>query len=178
MRTKLAMVAVVLLAFGGYAGISHALTKPTTTIPAFVGDSNVLLATGYLSKQFFVRNDSYPFVVVDRVGAGIRTSDCAAGTTTCATYDSWCTRMAAVRSKVQPDVYVVDLGINDTLAPGTATTPGYAAYGQKIDHFLGLANPHPGWMATFSGGVHYEPFGYAAWSELVTKALESRYGSS
>lgn len=41
-----------------------------------------------------------------------------------------------------------------------------------------VANPHPGWMATFAGGVHYERVGYSAWSALVTTAFESRFGSS
>ena len=223
-RSKLAVFAVVLLVLSVYAGVSAA-TSTTTTIPAFVGDSNVLLATGPLAEQFVLREDSYPFVIVARSGAGLRFSSCPGGAEPCATNQYWRSRLAAVRAKVQPDVYVVNLGVNDTAAPGTATTPGFVGYPKKIDDFLALlgnrpvlwtnlpcviepaarrlgcsvvnaalraaparhpnltvldwaafADPHPGYMAAFLGGVHYTPVGYAAWTKLVATALESRFG--
>jgi lysophospholipase L1-like esterase len=224
-RSKLAVLVAVLLVLGVYEGVSAATPKPTTTIPAFVGDSNVLLATSALAEQFVLRGDSYPFVIVARVGSGLRFSSCADGAEPCATNEYWRTHLAALRAKVKPDVYVVNLGINDTVAPGTATTPGYFGYAKKIDDFLALlgnrpvlwtnlpciiepaerragcnvvnaalraaparhpnltlldwatiANPHPGYMATFLGGVHYTPTGYAAWTKLVASTLESRFG--
>jgi hypothetical protein len=82
MRTKLAIVAAVLVMFCAFEGVSLAASKPTTTIPAFVGDSNVLLATGALACAFFLHNVIYPVVTIDRVGAGIRFSDCPGGVRT------------------------------------------------------------------------------------------------
>jgi lysophospholipase L1-like esterase len=204
---------------------SDATSTGGKTIPAFIGDSNILLAAGALSLTFFNRNDSFPLVIVAQVGSGIRFSDCPGESEPCATHDYWRLRLDKVLSKVKPDVYVVNLGINDTSKPGSSTTPGYAEYGKKIDYFLALldnrpvlwtnlpckiepksrltgcnavnaalvaaasrhrnltvldwasvAEPHPTWMAKAVGGVHYTTAGYAAWSGLVAKSLESRFG--
>ena len=52
--------------------------------------------------------------------------------------DFWKVRLAQSLARVSPDGIVVDLGINDTVSPGTATSKGYAAYGAKIDWLMRL----------------------------------------
>ncbi len=44
---------------------------------------------------------------------------------------------------MQPDIVVVNLGVNDTGARGTSTTPGYAGYGAKIDYLMALLGDRP-----------------------------------
>jgi len=65
-------------------------------------------------------------VNVSRSGAAIRSHRGA----------FWRSRLTALKAAVAVDAYVIDLGINDTSQPGTPTTIGYAAYGQKIDWLL------------------------------------------
>ena len=55
-----------------------------------------------------------------------------------ASADYWQIRLPQVLAAVQPDVILIELGINDTDRPGTVTTTGYAAYGQKINWLLNL----------------------------------------
>ena len=74
----------------------------------------------------FTRRDA-PYAVVDlaRSGAAIRSSDStwrAWVATPCPTRNFWRTRLAEANAKIATDAYVVDLGINDTEAPGTPTS--------------------------------------------------------
>ncbi len=117
--------------------------RASTPVVAFVGDSNILFAASAITITLYERNDLYPLVLIDRVGAGIRFSDCAGGKEPCATHDYWRNRLDDANRKIQPDAVVVNLGINDTLTAGTSTTPGYADYGAKIDDFMALIGNRP-----------------------------------
>ena len=225
MRPRVVTIAIAVLALSSCGGSSRAASAKRTTVVAFVGDSNLLLGTRALALTFFDRKDSYPFVVISRVGSGIRYSSCAGESEPCATHDYWRARLDDVHRKVRPDAYVVNLGVNDTNELGTATTPGYADYGEKVDYLMArfgdrpvfwtnlpckiepksrlvgcnavndalaaassrhrnlividwatVANPHPTWMSSSNGGIHYAPVGYGAWSDLVAKSIEARLG--
>jgi hypothetical protein len=106
----------------------------------FVGDSNVTLAATNIVWALTWQEHSdngYVPVMAGRVGASIRTYDCLepAG---CASTDYWKTRLDELLSKVSPDVIVSNLGVNDTVTGGTASTPGAARYDEKIDWFMEL----------------------------------------
>ncbi|MCU1353248.1 MAG: hypothetical protein JWM05_2457 [Acidimicrobiales bacterium] len=112
----------------------------TRAVVAFAGDSNISLAAGSINLWLtdgYHANNGYVPVFASRVGASIRTADCLS-TSGCTTYDYWRLKLGTLSSKVQADGYVTDLGINDTVRPGQANTPGYASYGQKIDWLMKL----------------------------------------
>jgi hypothetical protein len=130
-------IAIVSLA----AGATAALTQPSGHIRGvvtFVGDSNETLSASHVALALS-RSPTNPYAIVDvaQPGVGIRAPDCTGGVT-CTTYDWWKYRITDLKNKVQSNAYVVDLGIIDTAAPGDATTPGYAFYGQKIDWLMAL----------------------------------------
>jgi hypothetical protein len=104
----------------------------------FVGDSNIERALTALGIALTDRDEAYELVDVARAGTGIRSFDCVGAHAVCPTGNYWQTRLPDALQHTSPDGYVVDLGINDTVAPGTATTPGYADYGQKIDLLMRL----------------------------------------
>jgi hypothetical protein len=113
----------------------------TRGVVLFVGDSNVTISameivwsTTLLDNHY---DDAYVPVLASRVGATIRTHDCvdAIG---CASYNYWQIKLGNVLGKVKPDAIVNNLGINDTVYLGTQGSPGYAAYGKKIDWFMRL----------------------------------------
>ena len=109
-----------------------------------IGDSNIALALSSIAFELTGRDDAYQLVDVARSGAAIRTDDCPALTLNCATHDFWKHRLAEALQRVTPDGFIVNLGINDTDAPGTPDTPGYTAYGAKIDwlmHLLPASKP-------------------------------------
>ena len=55
------------------------------------------------------------------------------------------------------DGFVVNLGINDTEAAGTAATRGYADYAAKIDWLMGLFPPHmPVWWTNLPCSIEPE----------------------
>ena len=81
--------------------------------------------------------NQYVPVLASRAGARIRTPDCL-NPLDCETFDYWRYKLATLRSKIDSDVIVSDLGINDALSEGTADGPGYAFYGRKIDWFMNL----------------------------------------
>lgn len=106
----------------------------------FVGDSNVTLgATNIIWALTWEEHDDngYVPIMASRVGASIRTYDCLdrAG---CTSTDYWKTRLGELLPKVSPDVVVTNLGVNDTAGDGTPSTPGSAAYDDKIDWFMEL----------------------------------------
>jgi hypothetical protein len=193
-----------------------------------VGDSNITISSLQivwlmtLTKHF---DDAYTPIFASRVGSTIRTRDCPEGTA-CDTYNYWQIKLRETLSQIEPNAIVNDLGINDTAAVGTETTPGYAFYGRKIDWFMRLvptatpvlwtnlpcaiepparlegcktvnkalgaararwsnlvmvnwatrANSHPEYIG--GNDVHLTPKGSAAWSALVTAALDVRFPSS
>jgi hypothetical protein len=109
----------------------------------FVGDSNETFGANRIvwTLTWDDHNDNgYIPVMASRVGAGIRTPDCL-DPTSCSTNDYWQVKLGELGARVQPDVIVNNLGINDTESPGTQTTLGYANYSKKIDWFMSLVPP-------------------------------------
>ena len=70
---------------------------------------------------------------------------------------------------MHPDAYVVDLGVNDTAEPGTATGPGYADYGAKIDWLLQVLGPVPVYWSNLPCRI--EPAARLAGCTVVDAAL-------
>jgi lysophospholipase L1-like esterase len=104
-----------------------------------VGDSNVALAAYSINWELVAQrpHNGYQPTLANRLGVGIRAPDCPAPEVCPADY--WQGKLAGVEA----DVLVVNLGVNDTASPGTATTQGYLAYPQKIDWFMALAEGRP-----------------------------------
>lgn len=142
------MLAAVAAGVAGVLAISTvAIVRAVTTSNAhnrgvilFVGDSNITLGSEVIdwALTWQSHNDNgYSPVMMSRAGSAIRTSDCLISTS-CTTYNYWQTKLGETLTKVSPDAIVTDLGINDTATSGTAGTPGYSYYGQKIDWFMKL----------------------------------------
>jgi hypothetical protein len=115
-------------------------------VVTFVGDFNVTLGSTQIAIAFTRRNAPYAVVDLARSGAAIRSADCpwlAWVATPCPTRNFWRTRLAEANAKIATDAYVVDLGINDTAAPGTPTSRGYAGYPAKIDWMMHLFGGKP-----------------------------------
>lgn len=100
-----------------------------------IGDSNIERGATQLTEAFTDRADAYIPILTPRSKMGIRGY---AGGLLPTSADFWQVRLPQVLNDVQPDVIVVELGINDTFQPGTATTSGYSSYGQKINWLLDL----------------------------------------
>jgi hypothetical protein len=148
MRRPLVGVLLVLL-FSAGAVVADAVTTSnaeTRGVVLFVGDSNITLGSAAIdvTLTWGQHNDNgYVPVLASRAGSMIRTPDCLNSPTPCTTFDYWKLKLATIMPKVNADVIVNDLGINDTATSGTATTPGYAYYGQKIDWFMELVGGKP-----------------------------------
>lgn len=149
LRTTLTvLLAFVLVAL--IAGVALA-TSPTSagrsrgTI-VFLGDSNEVFPAAEIDIALLNRDNGYIVVNVARPGSTIRYGDCPASVTHCSTNNYWQARISDLTAAVHPDVYVIDLGINDTAYLGTSTTTGYAAYGTKIDWLVNqLGNTPIAW---------------------------------
>jgi hypothetical protein len=137
----------------------------------FVGDSNQTLSASQTAERLLDRDNAYALVDIARPGSAVRTSDCPGERTPCASYDFWQTRIAALEAKVHPDAYVIDLGINDTVRPGTATSPGYSAYGTKIDWLLAQLGHVPIFWSNLPCSI--EPAARANACAAVNAALTS-----
>ena len=136
----------------------------------FVGDSNIERALTQIGIVLTDRAYAYQLVDVARAGTGIRTYDCVGNLSRCRTGEYWKSRLAEALQHTTPDGFVVDLGINDTLSPGTATTPGYAAYGQKIDWLMRLLpTTKPVWWTNLPCTI--EPANRAPGCAAVNDAL-------
>jgi hypothetical protein len=123
----------------GAVGTSNANTRG---VVLFVGDSNITLGAAAIdwTLTWMQHNDNgYVPVLASRVGAAIRTPDCL-DPTSCTHFNYWKLKLATILPKVDSDMIVNDLGINDTKEQGSATTPGYSHYDQKIDWFMSLVN--------------------------------------
>jgi hypothetical protein len=105
-------------------------------VAVMLGDSNETLPATEVADQLLNRDNGYALVNIARPGATIRAPDCAGTDQTCATYDFWQHRVADARARIDPDAWVVDLGINDTVRAGSANGPGYSNYAAKIDWLL------------------------------------------
>ena len=145
-RARRFTILLVPMVIGAYAGIAAATTAPSTgntrATAVFLGDSNEVLSGTDLAVSLLNRDNGYIVVEVARPGATIRFGDCTQRTT-CTTYDYWQSRVVDTLAAVQPDVWVVDLGINDANRPGTPTSPGYSNYGAKIDWLMNLLGSTP-----------------------------------
>jgi hypothetical protein len=138
------LIAIVIVALTTLTGTAAAVVSGSAKnaqsrgVVLYVGDSNVTISTmeilGRMTGWDHFDNAYMP-ILAPRPGATIRTRDCDQGTS-CETYNYWQIKLRAAWSQIQPDAVVNDLGINDTVEPGTETTPGYAYYGRKIDWFM------------------------------------------
>lgn len=134
---RAAGLAVALALVAGSCGSAHAENVPDVArvraAIMFVGDSNVGFALTQIG--FDLTQEDAPFMVVDvaRSGISLRSPDCAH-----CPNDFWKVRLAQALQRVSPDGFVIDLGVNDTVSPGTPTSKGYAAYAAKIDWLMRL----------------------------------------
>ena len=119
------------------AGAVATNSGQTRGVVLLVGDSNITRGAGEIEMVLSQPVNQYVPVLAARVGARIRTPDCL-NPLDCETFDYWRYKLATLRSKVDSDVIVSDLGINDARSPGTADGPGYTFYGRKIDWFMNL----------------------------------------
>jgi lysophospholipase L1-like esterase len=134
------LVLVIVVAGIDLASARTSSNAGTRGVVLTVGDSNVTLAAFSIVWSLSEgphHDNGYVPVMAARVGSGIRTPDCLASTG-CTSSGYWKTKLATLLTKIDPDVVVTDLGINDTASAGTATTLGYASYGRKIDWFMRL----------------------------------------
>jgi hypothetical protein len=142
-----ALLTLLLTVTAVTAGAVTTNSGQTRGVVLFVGDSNVTLAAQAIEMALTLKDDHYVPVLASRMGARIRSADCLV-VSTCTTFDYWRYKLASLNNKVNADVIVNNLGINDTAVPGTATTPGYAFYGRKIDWFMSLVRGKPVFWTT------------------------------
>jgi lysophospholipase L1-like esterase len=242
--TKIVGAMVLLLAAGLLFAI---LAADASNMPSgahnrgvimFLGDSNISRGgkwpvwdlthgKGGLLDADHLDNNYVP-VFVARAGAGIRTLDCLTTRRRCKTYDYWKIKLRETFRNVQPNAIVIELGINDTMGFGSASSPGYSEYAKKIDWLMELlprklpvlwtnlacdieptvrngacdrvndalalapkrwpnllvldwaavAKNHPEYMdpnLPTAYRIHYSDPGYAAWSQLVVRALDAKF---
>jgi hypothetical protein len=110
---------------------------------AFIGDSNIVFGFGEISTEMTPSEIGYVPINLAAARASIRWNGCRKtgvgppcpdpGFT-----DYWKVRIPQVVDTVEPDAFVVALGINDAGTPGTATTTGYSGYDGKIDYLMRL----------------------------------------
>lgn len=167
------VVVIVLAAALSVSGVIIATeaagtTSSTGSIRAFValvGDSNEIFSAQYPASHLVDRSDGYALTNIARSGAGIRAPDCAH----CTTGLFWRAKINALRDRLQPDAYVVNLGINDAFSPGTATTRGYASYGEKIDWLMALFAAKPVLWTNLPCDI--EPLGMRHGCRVIDAAL-------
>jgi hypothetical protein len=142
-RALIGAVLTLLLGVGVVAAGAVATNNgQTRAVVLFVGDSNVTVGAGEIEWALTLKDNQYVPVLASRMGGRIRTPDCRV-VKDCKTFNYWKFKLDSFRSKVNADVIVNNLGINDTMERGTATGPGYSFYGRKIDWFMGLARGKP-----------------------------------
>jgi len=135
-RATLAMFAVVTMTFGTILTGCNAHVR---AVVVEIGDSNGVAGAGSFVAALSDRDNGYEPVMLVRGGAAIRSPDCATADKNCVEHsDFWKIRLPEAFANVQPDAIVVELGINDTMSPGTDTTRGYAGYDGKIDYLMQL----------------------------------------
>ncbi len=137
-----AAVVFLLLSSVAYA----AATKPSNArvrgVVLFLGDSNLLFGSGQVVTAMTYNahfDNGYVSVLAPRSGAGLRTADCPGNPfAPCATTNYWSTRIPQILARTKPSAIVVNLGVNDAVEAGTASTRGYTKYAAKIDAFMRL----------------------------------------
>jgi hypothetical protein len=173
MRRRLIGVLLALLLTTGAVAANAATSSNANTrgVVLFVGDSNVTLSSNTIDwtlTWFEHHNNGYVPVLASRVGSTIRTASCL-DPSGCTRFDYWRLKLASILPKVDADAIVNDLGINDTYAPGTATTPGYSQYDQKIDWFMDLVGGKPVLWTNLPCGI--EPPDLMTGCKTVNRAL-------
>jgi hypothetical protein len=134
-----------------------------------VGDSNITLGSTQIAIALTQRDSPYAVVDLARGSTTIRSSDCALGLTTCATYNFWRTRLAEANARIATDAYVVDLGINDTESRGTPTSRGYSGYPAKVDWMMHLFGGKPVFWTNLPCAI--EPRARAVGCAIVNASL-------
>jgi hypothetical protein len=122
----------------------------TRGVVLFIGDSNVVAASSAITTallRFDREDNAYVPVLAARAGAGIRTHDCLVAKG-CKTFDYWKLKLAGLLPKARADAIVTNFGVIDATWPGTATGPGYAYFGRKIDWFMNLVGTRPVFWTT------------------------------
>lgn len=178
-----ALVAVVLVTGCGGSGTHPAATshpnagavqsagRVRATV-MLVGDSNMSFALSALGFALTEHDPAYEIIDVARAGTGIRSPDCPGLVSTCPTDDYWRVRLADALAHGSPDGFVVNLGVNDTAAPGEATGAGYADYGAKIDWLMRLLPASkPVWWTNLPCDI--EPKARVAGCAAVDSALQA-----
>jgi hypothetical protein len=136
----------------GIAGLVVALAvglaacKPAPRgVVTLIGDSNLTNSAAWLVDAFNTRDNGYVEYVLATSGTTIRFPDCAVSlppNTVCTSYNFWKVRLATAWPRVNTDVIVVELGINDAGQLGTPDSMGYSGYDAKVDWFMGLLPPN------------------------------------
>ena len=125
-----------------HARPGDASTGHVHALIAFVGDSNLVFGMSQLDEALDLGLSGYVTVDASATGATIRWNGCyfisGVPCPDVAYPDYWKVKVGELRKRSEPDVYVVDLGINDALNPGRETSPGYGHYGAKIDWMMRL----------------------------------------
>jgi hypothetical protein len=132
---------VAIAAVGGVTAVRAATTPPLGSVRgvvALVGDSNIVLGSVYLNAFMTSSVIGYVPVYLSAGGASIRWNGCWGACPDPGFSDYWSYRIRQARQRLDSDAWVVELGINDTAGPGTATTRGYANYGEKVDYIMRL----------------------------------------
>jgi lysophospholipase L1-like esterase len=144
----------------------------TRAVVLFLGDSNITLAAANIDWALTWQDhedNGYVPVMASRVGSAIRTPDCLEPEG-CDTYDYWDGKLASIEDEVTPDAIVINLGVNDAESEGTATSPGYAAYDEKIDWLMERTGDVPVLWTNLPCAL--EPPDVQAGCEVVNDALE------
>lgn len=166
------VLGVVLALAATIAQASGTSRAESRAVVLFAGDSNIILAAQKVENALSMgthADNGYVPAIAGRGGVGIRSADCI-DPTTCATTNYWPVKIGSLAGKITADAWVTDLGINDSLEPGTETTEGYSKYGKKIDFFMALANGTPVFWTTLPCSL--EP------PEFVTGCQQVNYSLS
>jgi lysophospholipase L1-like esterase len=136
-----AFVTVTVTATVAFSSSPAPANSHVRAVALFVGDSNVAIAAEPINRVLSITNDhfnnGYIPVLAARSGSTIRTPDCV-DVANCVTTDYWQGKLSELLAKVQPDVIVNNLGVNDLAQEGTETSPGWGRYRIKIDWFMSL----------------------------------------
>jgi len=134
---RAALAACVIVTVGVVVAPAAHATTANAPVVAFVGDSNEMLAMPDVNAEL---PPEFAPIDVTQPGTGIRGLRCPPNP---CDPNWWETKLDATPGAADADAYVVDLGINDTLSPGDATTVGYSHYPMKIDWLMRLFGNKP-----------------------------------
>lgn len=122
----------------------------------FLGDSNLFLARGRVLDR--ASEAGFVAFAAAKIGMGVRVGD------------YWAERLAEARAHFpDPEVYVLNLGVNDATKPH-AKGHGYGAYPAKIDWLLGLLGGRPVYWTNVPCAI--EPPQWWTGCAIVNQALD------